>query len=167
MSERHFTQAMDVRAFVREDAPGGLAQLKGMRLTGEIPLREGVINDALRSRTPWRDLMISVEDRNQIVLRKGLFHVTATLDETVDTRHTPRIRLRLASAVIAWTVGRLVRLPYVTLDGQIVTIDLGAMPPVREWEPVLRHLRRATLTTTRGVLRVQFEWFVDPASPRG
>jgi hypothetical protein len=152
---------MDLRAFVREDAPGGLAQLKGMRLTGEIPLREGVINDALRSHTPWRDLMMSVEDRNQIVLRKGLFHVTATLDETVDTGHTPRIRLRLASAVIAWTVGRLVRLPYLTVDGQIVTIDLGAMPPVLEWEPVLRHLRRATLRTTRGMLQVQFDWSVD------
>ena len=167
MSERHFTQAMDVRAFVREDAPGGLAQLTGMRLTGEIPLRESVINDALQSRTPSRDLIVSIEDRNQIVFRKGLFHVTATLDEMVDTGHTPKIRLRLASVVVAWTLGRVVRLPFLTIDGRIVTIDLRAMPPVREWEPVFRHLRRATLTTTRGVLHLQFDWYVDPAASRG
>jgi hypothetical protein len=158
---------MDARAFMRADAFGGLAQLKGMRLTGEIPLREGVINDALRSRASASDLMVTIEDRNRIVLRKGLFSATATLDETVDIGHTPKIRLRLASVVIAWTLGRLVRLPYLTIDGRIVTIDVGGLPPVRGWEPVLRHLRRAALTTTRGVLQVQFEWYVEPDPPRG
>ena len=157
---------MDAFARLKTDVRGGLRQLEGMRLTGEIPVREGVINDVLAHHAGSRGVMVHIEEANHLIVRKGLWHATATLDQTVNTEGTPRISVRLASALIAWTLARIVRLPYLTIDGRFVTIDLGRVPALRAWEPALRQVRRATLTTTRGVLHARFEWWVAPGEPR-
>jgi hypothetical protein len=135
-----------------------LQRFRGLQLKGTIPVPARIINELAREveRVP-RDLRIEIEDSNRIVARFGVLRVTAVLADALQLGGSPRITLQLASAVVAWTLRRVLRIPEVTFDGRLVTIDLGRAPALQPYRELLSHVRSVSLTTSPGVLHVRFE----------
>jgi hypothetical protein len=135
----------------------GLPDLRGARLHGAVPVPEAVVSSFLAAApAPIRDMRLEIQAGNRLVLRYGILVATATLDETVATGGSPRVGLQLASTVLAWTLHKALRVPYVHVDGRRVTIDLGAVPAFGEYRALWPHVRDVRLATSPGVLVVGF-----------
>jgi hypothetical protein len=144
---------------LQREASSGFPRLGGTRLTGTLPLRESVINDAIR-RSPQMPPGLAVEilDSNRLVARYGFVHATAVLDEQVRVgREAPQISFELASVMVAWALKQALRLPAIRVEGRRVTIDVGALGTVDARHPYWSHLRQVRLRTTPGQVHVDFE----------
>jgi hypothetical protein len=153
---------MGLPDIVAREADSGFARLRGTRIDGSIPLAQTTLNDLVQQSAPApRGVQMELHPANRLVVQYGLLHVTAVLDEELDVGSSLRLRLRLASAVIAWTLRRTVRHPAVTIDGRVVTVDLGRMTPISDYRHIWRHLRRVRVTTASGQLLVQFQFAIE------
>jgi hypothetical protein len=144
---------------LREEAKAGFPRLIGTFLAGTLPLSQVLINDVLR-RLPQAPpgLALDVLPANRVVARYGFVRATVVLEEHVRVGDgPPQITVRLASAVVAWTLGWLLRVPAVRMAGRRVTIDLGALDGMAAYRPYWSLLRRVELRTTPGQVHVDFE----------
>jgi hypothetical protein len=148
-------------ALLQRELASGFDNLPGLAVSGEIPFRQELLNAILRDapKVP-RDARIDIGIGNQIVVRAGVLRATAVLDDRVELREAPLVRMRLASSLVAFGLRALGLPPFVSIDGRIVTIDLSRVPALAPHRSLLRHLKHATLVTEPGVLYVGFEWRV-------
>ena len=144
---------------LKREAESGFARLVGTRLTGTLPLREAVLNDAIR-RSPRipPGLAVEILDSNRLVARYGIVSAAAVLDDEVRVgQGAPQISFELASVMVAWALKQAVRLPALRFEGRRVIIDVGAIDGVDSTHPLWSCLLRARLRTTPGLVHIDFE----------
>ena len=144
---------------LRREAESGFPRLAGARLTGTLPVREVVLNDAIR-RWPGMPPGLTVEilGSNRLVARYGIVTAAAVLDDEVRVgRGAPQITFELASVMVAWALKQALRTPALRFEGRRVTIDVGAFDGVDPTHPLWSCLRRVRLRTTPGQLHVEVE----------
>lgn len=149
---------MGARQVLEREVSSGCGRLSGTHLTGTIPVSEAVANDALQ----WlpdvpRGVRVEFHDANRIVVHYGVLHITLRLAETVDLAGPPRVHLRIASTVVAWTLRQVINVPHVRIDGTHVTVDLGAILALRAYAALWPHVRRVHLVTAPQVLAMEFD----------
>jgi hypothetical protein len=151
----------DFTAWIEREAAAGFAAVPGLRLSGAIPIRQDVMTELLRTlpQVP-RELQIAIGDGNRVTARAGVLHASAVIERSMELGDSPRIVLTLASAIVAWAVKRMLRVPAIEIEGRRMTIDLGRVPALARHAPLWRPLRQATFTTEAGCLTLMFEWQV-------
>jgi len=149
----------DTVALLQREAAAGFPHLAGTRLKGTLPVKEGLLNEALRHLPGAPSgLAIDVLAGNRLVARYGIVRATAVLDEEVRVGHgPPQVSFQLASTLIAWTLSQTLRMPAVRFEGRRVTIDLGTLHGMDRYRPYWPHLQHVQLRTTPGHVHVDFE----------
>ncbi len=144
---------------LQREARSGFPRLVGTRLTGTLPLKEAVLNDAIRrSAQVPPGLTVEILDSNRLVARYGIVRATAVLEEEVRLGPgAPQITFELASAMVAWALKQALRTPAIRIEGRRVTIDVGALDGIDATHPYWSHLQRARLRTTPGHVHIDFE----------
>jgi hypothetical protein len=148
-----------VADLLQREARLGFPRLSGTRLTGTLPLKESVINDAIR-RSPQLPpgLALEILDENRLVARYGIVRATAVLDDEMSVGPSaPQLSFELASVMVAWALKQALRLPAIRIEGRRVTVDVGALDGVDARHPYWSHLRQVRLRTTPGQVHVDFE----------
>jgi hypothetical protein len=149
----------DAVALLQREAAAGFPHLAGTRLTGTLPVGEGLLNEAVR-RLPGAPtgLVVEVLAANRLAARYGIVRATAILEEDVRVGDgPPQVSFQLASTLIAWTLKQALRSAAVRIDGRRVTVDIGALPGMDRYRPHWPHLRRVRLRTTAGHVQIDFE----------
>jgi hypothetical protein len=67
----------------------------------------------------------------------------------------------LGSTAVAWALKRVLKQPYVRIDGRHVTVALDALPVLRPYRELLRYVRQIEMTTSAGALTVRFRVAVE------
>lgn len=134
-----------------------LDQLAGTNITGLVKLSATAANELLgQEGSPVQGATVAFEPDNQVVFRYGVLHARATLREEIDTGTSPRITLVLASVLVAFALGTLVRLPYLQVSGRDVTIAIGDLPALGPLRALWSHVTRARIRAESGALAVEF-----------
>jgi hypothetical protein len=142
-------------------AQEGFVRLPGLSLSGEVPLRQDVLNAWLSAASPALEhARLHIESDNRLRIHVGVLQATATLQPAAALGASPTIALVLESRVVAWTLSAFLRAPFIALDGRVVTIDLSRVPALASWRAALGHLERLSFTSAPGVLTVQLGWQV-------
>jgi len=153
--------------FLEREARAGFPRFPGMRLSGNIPIAQEVVNEVLSQIEGIpKGVRIEIESGNRVVARIGVVRAAATLQSPagLDGR---TITLELASSMVAWGISQYLRAPFITIAGRVVTIDLARVPVLAPWQASLTQLERITFSTQSGVLTVGFDWSVRTAAKEG
>jgi hypothetical protein len=145
----------------------GFRQFPGIRLSGTVPITDAIINELL-SQSPQvpKHLRVEIESGNRLVARIGVVQAAATLQSPAIVDGPPTITLLLASTIVAWTVSRYLRAPFIAIDGRVITVDLARIPALQPWQAALHHVERLTFSTAPGLLTIGFDWHVTPEASR-
>lgn len=142
---------------LEREVKSGLRRLSGGRIAGNVYIDETIVNDGLQTHgSAGRDARIEFQDANAIVVHYRLLRFRALLAEQIDLEGSPRIRVRLASILLAWTLERTLTLPYVQVHGRWITFDLGALTSMKEYHALWEHVQSVRLSTSPGKLTVHF-----------
>ena len=134
-----------------------LHQFAGTHLRASVTGAEATVNELLRmSPAPLSGAVAELAPGNRIVVRYGVLHATARI-EAFQPGPAPRLRLSLASLVVAVAVRAAVRQPSVRVSGREVTVDLAAVPALVPYAAIWPHLRRLDIATSAGRVTIDVE----------
>jgi hypothetical protein len=161
---------------------GGFRGIAGAAVRGRVPLREGFLNDCVKAAMADRPAgesvtvnRVSILDNNVLVVnvtvKKWLFSQTLSLelaiDPIVDVPRDPFVRLRLIRAgvlgMLAEIFGKMP--PYMSLAANVCTIDLRKALLHFGAAEVTPFLQYIGITTTSGVVSLEFRLAVRPDAP--
>jgi hypothetical protein len=144
---------------IEEEAGSGFPRLAGARVSGTLRITQAALNDKIRHlRQVPPGVALDVRAGNEVAVRYGLLQATAVVDEAVElSGGPPRIRLVLASGLVAVGLRVVLRGPAMFVDGRRLTIDLAALDPAGKHRHYWPLLRRVRLRTTPGQVHVEFE----------
>jgi hypothetical protein len=142
-----------LRQVLVRQVESGLADLAGTNFTALIPITEEVLNQLLRmSGRMRRDVYLSIEDANRLVVRYGVFHVAARVAGVTMTP-SPLVHLRLSSTVIAWML-HAVGGSWLRIRGRDVSIDLSGASAFGAHRSLWQHVRDMQVTTSPGIMQL-------------
>ena len=134
-----------------------LDQFAGTHVEGAITVSAAALNELLGTgASPLHGATLDVMPGNQLVVRYGVLHATATLPAAIDTGASPRITVTLASLLVAMGLKAALRQPYVEVSGRRLTICLADVPPLQSIRELWPYVRRVELSTDRGAVRAHF-----------
>jgi hypothetical protein len=129
-------------------------QFTGTHLHGTLQVGESTVKELLRAAPPpLSGCDVAVAADNRLVVRYGMLQATATI-EGFEPGPSPRLRLSLASFLIALGVKAAVRASFVHVTGRQVVIDLGAVPALQPYAPLFPYVRRMDVATAPGRILV-------------
>lgn len=155
------------------------ADLRGARVSGTVPVRERLLNEAVqerlaaqRSRVQRLQLRIREGGRVQIEMDISLGIFTQTLRPelqvgVVAVSPAPVLSLVFTTSGYSGIVSLIQQFapgllpPGVAIRGNRILIDLGAVPQAAPMRPFWQHLKSLALDTLPGVLVVRFEVQID------
>jgi hypothetical protein len=161
-------------------ASGNLAAFEGSQIVGTVPIRESLLNEALREatanprgRVKGIELRIGADNVLECGVRIAVgpfakwFRPRFILTPRIVTSRGPVIVLTVASNEymgLMW-IAQVFATEYfprgVTIDGRQIVVDLAAIPQMAQVRGVLRYLRTLTARTTPGLLFIDFDIKVD------
>ncbi|MFN2447645.1 MAG: hypothetical protein ABR606_18925 [Vicinamibacterales bacterium] len=148
---------MTIGRTLEREAATGWRRLSGTHIAGAVHIDQTIANETLQAHRPEaRDVRLEFEDANTIIVRYRRLRFRAWLDEEMDLAGSPRVRVRLASMLLGWTLTRALTLPYVRVQGRWVIVDVGALPATDEYRAMWQHVRSVRFTTSPGKLVVHF-----------
>jgi hypothetical protein len=137
-----------------------LQQVAGSHVNGSFRIQESTVNELLRrGPAPLSACDVAIAAGNRIVVRYGMLHATATIDG-YDAGPSPRLRLTLASLVVALALRAWLRQPYVQASGRQVEVAIAAVPALAPYAAIWPHVRRVHIETAPARARVDVEVFV-------
>jgi hypothetical protein len=143
---------------------GGIAhrlrQLAGTHVDGSFQIEASTLNELVRlSPAPLSACEIEIAGGNRVVVRYGMLHATATIDG-YEAGPSPRLRLTLASLVVALALRAWLRQPYVHASGRQVEVEIAAVPALAPYAAIWPHVRRVHIETAPARARVDVEILV-------
>ena len=144
---------------LEQEASSGFPHLAGARVSGTVRVKQDLLNDWLRRvRQLPAGVQVDVGVGNHVAVRYGMIQVTGIIDENVDmSGGAPRIRLELASALVALGLRAVLRGPLMVIDGRHLIVDLAALEAIGQQRRYWSLLRRVRLRTTPGQVQVDVE----------
>jgi hypothetical protein len=144
---------------LEQEASSGFPHLAGARVSGTVRLRQDVLNAGLqRVREVPAGLGLDVSGGNRIAVHYGLVRVTGVIDENVDVSGgVPRVRIELASALVALGLRAVLRGPLMVIEGRNLIVDLAALDAVAQQRRYWALLRKVRLRTMPGLVLVDLE----------
>lgn len=157
---------MNALKILRDEAANDFPRLRGTQINATVPISASRLNQTLAASPNGllRSLRLEIHSANQIVVRYGVVHATAVLEEAIDFAGSPALTLRLHSVLIASILRSAVRVPFVRFHGTSVRIDLGGIPYIQENRRFWKHIKAVGLKTTAGRLEIRIEIAIDGLS---
>jgi hypothetical protein len=162
-----------LQQFLTRQASTGAADLAGADARVRIPLREGVVNDFLREmvvprNASLRELRVTIASGNRLdvlvvspkIPLAGRVTIPCLLDPVMIVSPSPAIRVQIVREGLAGYLAALLPMlarflpPGVTLDGGILTIDLGSQLAARGLSWIVPFIKEGAFETEAGLLSV-------------
>jgi hypothetical protein len=155
-----------VHEILRRELGSGLDGLQGTALSAHVPVGQSVVNELLSLTSgALNRVRVDIQSGNTLVIRYRTLipvSVTAVLDKAVALpRNGPRITLTMRSSLLAGLLS-VTKMPFLDLDGNRVTIDLGRIPALAPYAAALACIESMRLTTSEHVLFIDVDVAVPP-----
>jgi hypothetical protein len=157
--------------FLTRQATTGAAALAGADARLRIPLREGVVNEFLREmvvagNASLRELRVTITAGNRLdvtivspkIPLAGRVTIPCVLDQSLIVSPSPAIRVQIVREGLAGFMAPMLPMaarflpPGVTLNGSVLTIDLGAQLAARGLSWVIPFIKDGTFETEPNLL---------------
>jgi hypothetical protein len=132
-----------------------LEPFTGSHVEGTIAVSAAAVNEILRtSGPPLADVTLELRPGNQLIVRYGILHASATLEPEIEAGASPRVAVTLASFAIALALRAAVRQPFLSFSGRRLVINLAEVPALAGARGLWPHLRQAGFSTDEAGVRV-------------